>query len=193
MANRSRRAAAFTLVELLVVIAIIGVLVALLLPAVQAARESARGMSCSNNLKQMGMACHMHHDIRLMLPPSRIARNAYATWPVIILPYLEQTSLSQQWDQTLAYRLQVTPAQQTTVKNYFCPSRRSTMIAPAGMTIVNTLPQPPGACGDYACCSGTGTGRNDNTANGAFVCSRVPNPPNVNGDDNPPGADSAVI
>src|SRR5207244_4448621 len=74
-----------------------------------------------------------------------------------------------------------------------CPSRRAPMVGPDTKTVVNTLPQPAGALGDYACCVGTGTGRNDNTANGAFVCSRVPNPPNVNHDDNPPGADSAVI
>ena len=83
---------AFTLVELLVVIAIIGILIALLLPAVQAAREAARRMQCSNNLKQIGLAVHNFHDARKGLPPS--ALNCYGPSIFVLLyPYIERQQL----------------------------------------------------------------------------------------------------
>lgn len=94
----------FTLVELLVVIAIIGVLVALLLPAVQAARESARRMQCLNNLKQMSLAVHSYHDVHTVIPPGHIiprnmsganGHETIAPWQVTILPFIEQKAL---WD-----------------------------------------------------------------------------------------------
>src|SRR6187399_1689217 len=91
----------FTLIELLVVIAIIGVLVALLLPAVQAAREAARRSSCSNNLRQIGLATQNFHDSRNVFPPLRIAGGeGWASYFVLILPYMEQGSLYDTWDLT---------------------------------------------------------------------------------------------
>ena len=93
----------FTLVELLVVIAIIGVLVGLLLPAVQAAREAARRMSCSNNLKQLGLGLHMHHDALNHFPSQRLqaiapvpaSQQSFYRWgPLALLtPYLEQSAI----------------------------------------------------------------------------------------------------
>lgn len=93
----------FTLVELLVVIAIIGILVALLLPAVQAAREAARRMSCGNNLKQIGLACHNYATTFKVFPSGQVRGSAPGTqsswttqlwsWRALILPYMEQTPI----------------------------------------------------------------------------------------------------
>jgi prepilin-type N-terminal cleavage/methylation domain-containing protein len=101
-----RRRSGFTLVELLVVIAIIGVLVGLLLPAVQAAREAARRMSCSNNMKQIGLALHMHHDVFQQLPAGwngydQTSGQPYGLgtpgwgWAARILPFIEQANVEE--------------------------------------------------------------------------------------------------
>lgn len=87
-----RRRTGFTLVELLVVIAIIGVLVALLLPAVQAAREAARRTQCLNHLKQWGLAMHNYHDNLLQLPLGA-TNTPRRTWVIFLWPYIEQGNL----------------------------------------------------------------------------------------------------
>jgi type II secretory pathway pseudopilin PulG len=86
------------LVELLVVIAIIGVLIALLLPAVQAAREAARRMQCTNNLKQLGLGVHNFHDTQTGLPPSIICKWRMSLFP-LLFPYIEQQPL---WEKILS-------------------------------------------------------------------------------------------
>ena len=94
----------FTLVELLVVIAIIGILVALLLPAVQAAREAARRTQCTNNLKQIGLALHNYHaaknalPIGSVLPANAPAGKNFGTWVYYILPYIEEGSVYEAFD-----------------------------------------------------------------------------------------------
>ncbi|MFI4874741.1 MAG: DUF1559 domain-containing protein, partial [Blastopirellula sp. JB062] len=98
----------FTLVELLVVIAIIGVLIALLLPAVQQAREAVRRITCNNQIKQLGLALHNYHDTFLSFPPgnygmSGSGRYDGANWRVQVLPFIEQSALHDQLDFTARF------------------------------------------------------------------------------------------
>jgi prepilin-type N-terminal cleavage/methylation domain-containing protein/prepilin-type processing-associated H-X9-DG protein len=96
----TRKRTAFTLVELLVVIAIIGILVALLLPAIQAAREAARRGQCVNNLRQVGIACLNYENAQKTLPPGSgyMHFEAKGTWVLKILPYIEEQSVKDRWD-----------------------------------------------------------------------------------------------
>jgi prepilin-type N-terminal cleavage/methylation domain-containing protein len=139
----------FTLVELLVAIAIIGVLVAMLLPAVQAAREAARRTTCTNNLRQIGLAMHMYHDVALQLPPGWSGRHPVTgqpywlgqpgwAWGSSLLEFLEQGNL----DHVLVHRdLPITnplnaAARVAPIATYRCPSDvgGKTFLLPAGPT-----------------------------------------------------------
>jgi len=145
--SRAWRPAGFTLVELLVVIAIIGILVALLLPAIQAAREAGRRMSCSNNLKQIGLALHNYHDTLNTFPPEAIwlryysnqaGRNGYpataptptdarnVTWLAMLLPYFEQKTFGDKIDYRLPIWPQLlpdgTPVREVQLKMLMCPT-----------------------------------------------------------------------
>ncbi len=135
----SRRRSGFTLIELLVVIAIIGVLIALLLPAVQAAREAARRAQCVNNLKQLGLAMHNYHDTQGTLPPGRVVvpnpPPGYGVYDFSfspfarILPYIEQGNIAASLNFSLPY---LAPANGTaygsSLSVLLCPSDNKTVI-----------------------------------------------------------------
>src|SRR6478736_637949 len=152
---RFRGRGGFTLVELLVVIAIIGILVALLLPAIQAAREASRRTQCLNHLKQIGLAMHMYHDARKSLPPSRMPC-WHGTWASAIWPYLEEGNIAQQWDPVMGYYEQPLENLTVQVPVYICTSRR----APPQLSIEGdtrgSTPHRPGALSDYAVSIGDG-------------------------------------
>ncbi len=131
MSLRATRTGGFTLVELLVVIAIIGVMVGLLLPAVQSAREAARRMSCSNNLKQMGLAIHNYHDSYNTFPIGSNQYNhngmvdgrGFMGWAIAILPNIEQQNLYERYNplvDSLSSQNQV--VRETSIPTYNCPS-----------------------------------------------------------------------
>ncbi len=155
-----RRRRGFTLVELLVVIAIIALLMGLMLPAAQKARESANRISCGNNLKQITLAMHHYHLDNEHLPPRCLLDNG-ATWAVLILPYLEQDNLLHRWDLSRSYYEQGDVGRLTALKIYFCPSRRDA--SSAGYSLSGDQrwlggndfgPNVPGALSDYAACLG---------------------------------------
>lgn len=167
-----RRSRAFTLVELLVVIAIIGVLVALLLPAVQAAREAARRAQCKNNLHQIGIAFQNHHDAHGHFPtggwcwewfgdPERgFGKKQMGGWAYNLLPYLEGDNLRDLPSGSDEEKRQAgITVMQTPQPMFLCPSRRSVRLYPDGYyqfgQIHNAERVTPVAKSDYAAVTGS--------------------------------------
>ncbi len=175
----------FTLVELLVVIAIIGILVALLLPAIQAAREAARRTRCSNNFKQIGLALHNYHDTHAVFPPGVIAERlnlgmpaprafpGAMSWMPLLLPFMEQDSL---YEELLPYmvtrRSNHFPSElmNTVIPGLTCPSQ-----GPPKTGVMHGTSDPPpdyndGFHGNYLLCHGNQqvTESNSTSMNGLF-------------------------
>ncbi len=135
MLRTPRTTTGFTLVELLVVIAIIGVLMGLLFPAVQYAREASRATACLNNLRQIGLASLNFEGSHAAFPPARIYQRDYfaegfecggeePSWFVRILPFMDQGHLFQRWDISLPYNMHEPEVTSAVVGTYLCPTRR---------------------------------------------------------------------
>ena len=178
----------FTLVELLVVIAVIGILVAMLLPAVQAARESARRLNCKNNISQLTKACLMHAERQGFLPTGGwgwgwagdpdlgFTEKQPGGWLYNILPYIEQESLHNKGAGAAAAtkKTKGKEAAENPVPVFYCPSRRRAVAYPYVKTTATELyinidkPDPNIGRSDYAACAG------DNCAAGASEDTRGP-------------------
>lgn len=170
---------ALTLIELLVVIAIIGVLVALMLPAVQQAREAARRTQCQNNLKQIGTAVMNFENSFKAFPPARLyprpgdppefsCAGKEPSWFVRIMPFIEAQAAHDKWDEYQDYNSHPDEARAQTFSSYVCPTRRSTQeaVLPSTTTpyyyqcgcLAGYVTVAGGATGDYAAVHGDFTG-----------------------------------
>ncbi len=165
----------FTLIELLVVIAIIGVLIALLLPAVQKVREAANSINCKNNLKQIALACLNYESTNGTFPAGSVYKqvggtwNYYDTWTITILPYLEQQTLFALYDPSVpngipdASSPRMATLRQTFVKVYSCPSdpNEFTPARPASGAGGSITSAPLYMPGNYRCVAGADWGGQD--------------------------------
>src|SRR4051812_21388263 len=154
MVVRGRQSVGFTLVELLVVIAIIGILVALLLPAIQAARESARRTQCTNNLKQLALALQNFHTAHNVVPCARWSGGS-PSWMALLMPYIEEANAYGLWHFDKPYRDPLNKqAREVSVKVFNCPTRRASGTLSLDHFINAPTTNPPGAVADYAACYG---------------------------------------
>lgn len=147
---KKNRCAGFTLIELLVVIAIIAVLIGLLLPAVQKVREAASRLSCSNNLRQIGLGLHNYHDSRGVLPAAQVS-SPKRSWVPSILPHIEQSQLHDRYDFSVNwYHMNNQPVVSKPLTVFMCSS------SPESNRIDRKYHSHP-ACGDYNATTGLST------------------------------------
>jgi prepilin-type N-terminal cleavage/methylation domain-containing protein len=156
----------FTLIELLVVMAIIGVLISLLVPAVQKVREAASRTQCVNNLKQIGLAAHAYHDSNKFLVPAWLGGNAsdpdgWASWAVLLLPHLDQGPLYTQWNINYLASTQTPSAYQQQLNVFHCSSRPGFVLSQGDFVAAG------GGLSDYG--ASFGTGANGSNSNGAII------------------------